>query len=122
MANSDYRQLKVWQQAIQVVKHLYQVTSTFPESERYGLCSQMQRSAVSIPSNIAEGHYRNSTKEELQFLGIARGSVAELQTQIIISHEIGFIEETKMIEMTNELTGIDRMIVAYMKKISQDKS
>lgn len=84
----SYKQLKVWQRAMELVKEIYNITNNFPKSEVYGLASQMQRSAVSIPSNIAEGHKRKGQKEFLQFLSIAEGSSAELETQLIISKDI----------------------------------
>ena len=77
---SSYRQLKVWQASFDIVKDVYDVTSLLPDSEKFGIASQAQRSAVSIPSNIAEGQQRNSSKEFKQFISIARGSAAELST------------------------------------------
>ena len=84
----NFKELQVWIKAIELAKTIYAITSDFPKSEIYGLSSQMQRSAVAIASNIAEGHARNHTKEYIQFLGIAYGSSAELETQIIISKSI----------------------------------
>lgn len=78
----NYKDLTVWQRAMQVVKAVYAVTGRFPENERFGLASQMRRAAVSVASNIAEGQARNGTKEFLQFLSHAGGSLAELETQL----------------------------------------
>jgi len=89
MANS-YRDLSVWQKGIQLTVMIYKMSKTFPREEIYGLTSQMRRCAVSIPSNIAEGAGRLNTPEYKQFLGIARGSSFELQTQLIIAKELGF--------------------------------
>jgi four helix bundle protein len=87
MLNS-YKELIVWQKSIELVKEIYKLTSNFSKSEVYGLCSQMQRAAVSIPSNIAEGYSRKNLKEYLHFLRIAYGSAAELETQIIIAKDL----------------------------------
>jgi four helix bundle protein len=78
-----HEQLDAWKYAMQLVKVVYQMTSTFPPEERYGLSQQMRRAAVSIPSNLAEGAGRNGIKEYVQFIGIARGSLAELETQLL---------------------------------------
>ena len=88
MYAQSYKELIVWQKSIQLVKSVYRLTEQFPKSELYGLSSQMRRAAVSIPSNIAEGYKRKGRAEFLQFLSIAEGSSAELETQIIISKEL----------------------------------
>jgi four helix bundle protein len=85
----SYKDLEVWQLSLKFVKDIYQVTSDFPSSEKFGLAQQIRRAAVSIPSNIAEGQFRNSSKEFKQFLSVALGSAAELETQLIIAGEIG---------------------------------
>ena len=84
----SYKQLKVWQKSIELVKEIYKSTEGFPKSELYGLVSQMRRAAISIPSNIAEGYKRKGLSEYLQFLRIADASAAELETQIIIAKEL----------------------------------
>jgi len=89
----NYRDLKVWQAALQLAVDICRALESFPKHEQYGICSQIRRSAVSVPSNIAEGHQRDSTKEFLQFLSIARGSLAEVETQIIISQELGYFKK-----------------------------
>jgi four helix bundle protein len=86
----SYRDLLVWQKGIELTLQIYQLTKAFPREEIYGLTSQMRRCAVSIPSNIAEGAGRLNTPEYKQFLGIARGSSFELQTQLVIAKELGF--------------------------------
>lgn len=88
MKIESYKNLIVWQKSIDLVERIYLITEKFPKSEIYGLSSQMRRSAVSIPSNIAEGQQRNGIKEYIQFLGVASGSVAELETQIIIVNKL----------------------------------
>ncbi|MEA2032271.1 MAG: four helix bundle protein [Euryarchaeota archaeon] len=89
----NFKELKVWQKGIELVAMVYKITASFPGEEKYGLSAQMRRAAVSIPSNIAEGHLRKTAKDFRQFLSIARGSCAELETQIIIAHKLGFIHE-----------------------------
>ena len=88
MRLESYKELIVWQKSIELVKEIYELTNKFPKDEIYGLSSQMQRSAISIPSNIAEGYSRKNLKEYIQFLHIACGSSAELETQLIIAKKI----------------------------------
>ena len=106
-----FRELVAWQKAMDLVTHVYEITKSFPADERFGLVSQMRRCAVSIPSNIAEGHARNTTGEYIQFLGIARGSIAELTTQIFISERLNFLSTpestiSKAEEVGRILTGL----------------
>jgi four helix bundle protein len=84
----SYKDLEVWQLAVELVKDIYLVTGKFPASERFGLTQQIRKASVSIPSNIAEGQFRNSSKEFKQFLSVALGSAAELETQLIIAKKI----------------------------------
>jgi four helix bundle protein len=86
-----HHDLRVWQEAIDVVEAIYDLTKRFPKTEIYGLISQMRRSAVSVPSNIAEGAARLSDREFIQFLGVARGSLSELETQITIAERLGYV-------------------------------
>ncbi len=88
MSVSHFRELNVWQDAMVLAKRIYQLTARLPREERYGLCSQMQRAAVSIPSNIAEGNARNSRKDYARFVSLASGSAAELQTQLLLSRDL----------------------------------
>jgi len=85
-----YRDLLVWQKGIALVKEVYTLTREFPDEERFGLISQMRRAAVSIPSNIAEGQARHTTREFIQFISHAEGSLAELDTQMVVSTDLGF--------------------------------
>ncbi len=87
---AGYRDLKVWQQGMEITREIYQLTTGFPKDELYGLTSQIRRCAVSIPSNIAEGHSRDSPKELARFVSIAKGSLAELETQLLIAKELRF--------------------------------
>ncbi len=110
-----HHKLQVWQRSIAFVTKIYQLTETFPESELYGLINQMRRAAVSIASNIAEGAGRNSKKEFHRFLSIAQGSIAELETQLIISKNLGYCSDIK--NLLNELDEISKMIIGLMKSL-----
>ncbi|HEX3023926.1 MAG TPA: four helix bundle protein [Chitinophagaceae bacterium] len=94
----SYRDLIIWQKSIELVKLIYIVTNKFPQTEQYGLTNQLRRSAVSIPSNIAEGYGRNSTNDYKRFLQISVGSLYELETQIEISFQLNYISQTKMMK------------------------
>ena len=113
----NFQDLRIWQKGIEVVKDIYILTKKFPKEELYGLTSQMRRSAVSIPSNIAEGFRRYHNKEYKQFLYIAMGSCAELETQIIIANELDYLNDTYKIEIIEKLTYICRMINQLIKKL-----
>ena len=95
--------LAVWKQSIALVKLVYRITADFPESEKFGLVSQMRRCAVSIPSNIAEGAARDSSREFVRFLTIAIGSLAELETQLFISSELGFSTDSEPVVMIEQV-------------------
>jgi len=86
----SYKDLKVWQRGIELSLAIYKLTASFPLDERFGLISQLQRAAVSVPSNIAEGYGRGTRKDYKQFLSIARGSTLEVQTQLLIARELGY--------------------------------
>ena len=115
---SNYKELVVWQKAILLVTDIYKLTKTFPKEEIYGLSAQMQRAVVSIPSNIAEGNDRNSSKEFSQFLRIARGSLAELETQIIISEKLEYTNNDQVTPLLNNCYETGRMINGLLKKIN----
>ncbi|NJD68965.1 MAG: four helix bundle protein, partial [candidate division NC10 bacterium] len=89
---NSFKELTVWQNAYRLALEVYRITCAFPSSEQYGLASQMKRASVSIPSNIAEGYKRQSRKEYLQFLSIASGSAGELETQLLLSGDLGFLD------------------------------
>ncbi|OGQ96748.1 MAG: four helix bundle protein [Deltaproteobacteria bacterium RIFOXYD12_FULL_57_12] len=111
-----YRDLLVWQKAMNLVTQIYQVSRLFPSDEIYGLTSQLRRCAVSIPSNIAEGQGRNSSGEFLRFLGIAQGSLCELQTQIEIACNLGYIEKETFDNLYDASREIERMQSSLMKR------
>jgi four helix bundle protein len=93
-STSDYRDLVVWQKGIELAKVVYSLTQKFPPAEKFGLTSQMRRAAVSIPSNIAEGNARQSRRDYVHYLIVARGSLAELDTQLVIARELKMISDT----------------------------
>ncbi len=111
MSASHFRELEVWQLAMDLAKRVYQATAEFPRDERYGLTSQIQRSAVSIPSNIAEGNARMTTKDYARFISVALGSVAELQTQLLLARELGLGVLTRMDEALDLCDRVGRMLL-----------
>jgi four helix bundle protein len=113
----SFKDLKIWQQGIDLTRKVYLVTSKFPKEEVYGLTSQMRRSAVSIPSNVAEGFKRSYGKEYKQFLQIVLGSAAELETQSIIAHKLGFIPDDSFADISQNLDSINKMTSSLIKKI-----
>ena len=113
----SYRDLNVWKLSIELVKDIYQITTKFPPAEIYGLTNQMRRAAISIPSNIAEGQGRNSFKEFKQFIAIALGSLAELETQLIISHEIGYLNREDSSKLSASLDNISKMLKALANSL-----
>ncbi|WP_441556992.1 four helix bundle protein [Chryseobacterium sp. 2TAF14] len=110
-----HKDLEVWQKAIAFVTDIYNQTANFPKEEMYGLVSQLRRSAVSIPSNIAEGAARQSNKEYIQFLYVALGSLMELDTQLIIAKNINFISEESLIELQLKMEEIGKMLNGLIK-------
>ena len=115
-----YKHLIVWQKAMKLVIHVYDATKNFPKNEQYGLVSQLRRSAISIPSNIAEGHGRNSNKETVRFLDIARGSIYELDTQLEISRQLSYLNQIEFTFIFNLLDEISRMLSGLRKSKSQE--
>lgn len=113
----SFRDLKIWKEGIEVVKKVYNITKKFPKEEQYGLSSQMRRAAVSIPSNIAEGFRRKHNKEYIQFLNIALGSCAELETQLVIARELEYINNNQEQDAIELIYYICRMIVNLKKKL-----
>ena len=105
-----------------LAKAVYKATASFPQNEKYGLTSQINRAAVSIPSNIAEGAGRNSNKEFLQFLNIALGSAFELETQLILANDFGFISESALAVLVAQLQKIQKMINGFKDRLRKEKS
>lgn len=107
---TSYQQLTVWQKAFALSIKIFRLTTKFPKSELYGLVSQMRRCGVSIPSNIAEGYMRGYRQEYLQFLRTALASGAELETQLLIAKELGFLTVEEYNEVNNLLTEVQKML------------
>ncbi|MCD6494915.1 four helix bundle protein [Candidatus Bipolaricaulota bacterium] len=119
---TSYRDLVVWQKAMALVSAVYKLTAAFPGSERFGLASQIQRAAVSVPSNIAEGQGRLATKEFRQFLGISRGSLKELETQLMISVDLGYASTEEIATCLDLADEIGRMLNALIKALERKSS
>src|SRR4051794_19604237 len=117
----NYKDLVVWQKGIALAKATYRLTRTLPIEEKFGLVSQMRRAAVSIPSNIAEGQARHTTGEFIQFISHAEGSVAELETQFILSIELGFSQTEQAKPAFSLLDDIRRMLNGLRRKLSSGK-
>ena len=115
--SKSYKELIVWQKSMLLVKEIYMLTATFPEAEKFGLTSQMNRASVSIPSNIAEGWGRLSRKSYIQFLRIARGSLFELETQLLITKELNYIKDCEKQEEL--ITEISKMLNSLIKKLEE---
>ncbi len=115
-----HRDLDVWKKSIDLVTLIYKYTAEYPKDEVYGLTSQIRRCAVSIPSNIAEGSARTTRKDFSHFLAIALGSVAELETQLIISRNLNFLSEAVLDELISELISIRRMTLGLRKSINKE--
>ena len=112
-----FNDLRIWKKGIEIVSDIYILTKRFPKEELYGLTSQLRRSAISIPSNIAEGFRRYHNKEYKQFLYIALGSCAELETQIAIARMLKYITEEKETELIEKLDHLCRMTTNLIKKL-----
>jgi len=117
MKIKSYKDLNIWKRSIGVVEDIYKITKNFPKEEIYGLTSQLRRSAVSIPSNIAEGFARFHNKEYKQFLFISLGSCAELSTQIIIALRLDYLESKEADQLLNEIDEISKMTMSLIKKL-----
>ena len=110
-----YKELEVWKEARRLVKEVYKLTSEFPKSELFGLTSQINRSVISIPSNIAEGCVRYSDKDTNKFIDIALGSAAELDTQLIIAQDLGFaVYDKNLISLVNKVTALLQGLKKYI--------
>ena len=116
--SNTYKDLEVWKKSISLTKTIYQITLQLPTEEKYGLRSQLQRSAVSVAANIAEGQARHSKKEFRQFLGISLGSLAELETLLIIGCEVSIIDESSIKDALNMIDEITRMIKGIIKHLA----
>jgi len=116
MVKRDYRDLMVWQKAMEMVTEIYRMTQAFPREEIYGLTSQIRRAAVSIPSNIAEGQGRLTRGEFRQFLGHAKGSLGELETQILIAQNLGYIQDPS--PLLNRVSDVARLLNGLLNSLT----
>ena len=119
MTINSFRDLRVWQSGMDLVTQIYRLTQSFPREEQYGLTSQMRRAAVSVPSNIAEGHARESSKEYLNHLSIVQGSLAELQTQIEIAARLDFVGGEVARQALELSAALSRQIFALRNAITR---
>ena len=120
MTGKGYRDLLVWQEAIDLVESVYTASRNFPKQETYGLTNQMQRCAVSIPSNIAEGHGRRSGKEFHRFLHISLGSLAELDTHLEIARRLGYLGQSEYHPLNNQVVQLRKMLYGLIKSIPKN--
>jgi four helix bundle protein len=113
----DYKKLKVWEKTHLLTLAVYRLTGTFPEQERFGLISQMRRSASSIPTNITEGCRRDSNADFLRFLHVAMGSSNELEYQLLLAHDLGFIDRPSYTALEQQVIEAKKMLVAFIKQV-----
>jgi four helix bundle protein len=121
-AVKTFRDLLVWQKSMSLVTEVYKASANFPADETFGLTSQLRRCVVSIPSNIAEGFGRDTTNDYLRFLGIAKGSLYEAQTQIEIGRNLQFVEESRFDTLLEQSREIERMLTSMIRKIKEGQS
>ena len=117
MSFKSYQDLQVWQVGMDLVEQIYRLTHSFPQKELYALSNQMQRAAVSIPANIAEGHARDSTREFLRYVSIALGSLAELETYLILARRLSYLEESDISTTHSTANELGRMLRGLQKAL-----
>ena len=115
----SYRDLIVWQEARQLVKRVHQITRQFPQEELYCLTKELKRTAISVPSNIAEGHSRRGIKDYISFVSIAIGSLAELDTQMVLAYDFGYIDETTEQSFYADVTKLQRQLHALRNSLKK---
>ena len=115
--STNYRDLVAWQQAMDLVELVYQVSASWPSDEKYGLTSQVRRAVVSVVSNIAEGQGRNCRGEFLQFLGNAKGSLLEVETQILVAERLKYLTSDKVAEVTQQIDRVSRLLNGLMQSL-----
>ncbi len=119
MIVQNFKELRVWQAAMDLAEAIYRVTNTFPGTEQFGLSQQMRRSAISVPSNISEGFVREHLKEYIHFLSIAQGSLAELETQLQLSHRVCFINDTDFENISIKIEMLAKQLRSQRKALSK---
>jgi four helix bundle protein len=118
----SYKELLAWQQSMELVSSIYRATKLFPREEVYGLTSQLRRSAVSVPSNIAEGQGRATRGEFLQFLGHARGSLFEVETQLILAGELGYLQSSDATQLLSKMTRVAQLLNGLISSLRASSS
>ena len=118
----NYKDLKVWRKSYELCLAIYQITGTFPNDEKYGLTSQARRSAVSVPSNIAEGYGRRTTADYVRMLYIAYGSLCELETQILLSGDLGYVSDIELHRLTADISEVERMLKGLTRSLEEKQS
>jgi four helix bundle protein len=113
----NYKELKVWQKSYQLCLEVYRITRGFPGEEKYGLISQIRRATVSVPSNIAEGYGRKTTREYIRSLYLAYGSNCELETQILLSNDLGYMKAQEKESLQGNIEEVERMLKALIKSL-----
>jgi four helix bundle protein len=122
MSVKDYRELIVWQKAMDLVEAIYRTTAGFPKEGVYGLTSQLRRAAVSVPSNIAEGNGRNTTRDYVHFLGVAYGSIKEMETQVLIAERLQYIDAGRCDKLVKATGEIARLMSGLMNSLNRKLS
>lgn len=115
---TSFKDLTVWGKSLQLVKSVYLLTRKFPESEKFGLTNQIRRAAVSIPANIAEGYGRNFTKERKQFVAMAKGSASELEAELLVAKELGFVNDNEFSSVQPLMTEVLKMLSGLLRSLS----
>ena len=115
----SFRELRVWQQAIDLVEKIYLLTQNFPKQETYGLVSQLRRAVISVPSNIAEGHTREHIKEYLHHLSMAQASLAEVETQLEIGVRLEYISRNQLSKVLDEISGLGKQLYALRNALNR---
>jgi four helix bundle protein len=113
----NYRELKIWQNSIELSEKIYSITLAFPNEEKFGLSSQLRRASVSVPSNIAEGTSRKSDKEFNHFLSISLGSLFEIETQLTIASRVGYLSEIELEKLNSTVKQLIKMIMSFRKSV-----
>ena len=117
MAKKPHKKLEVWRKSVQLTLMIYRLTEKFPENEKFGLISQMRKAAVSIASNIAEGAARNTRKEFIHFLHNARGSLSELDTQMIICNELAYFGDNTLKQLDEEMEAVSKLLGGLIRAL-----
>jgi four helix bundle protein len=122
LALRQYQELIAWQKAMDLVVRVYEVTEAFPPKELFALTNQLRRAAVSIPSNIAEGQGRQTTRDFLRYLSIARGSLQEVETQILIAFRLGYVKEPSQAQLIERISEVGRLVSGLYRSLARPES